>query len=271
MGTDEPRQAANIDLSSRCLASLEADQIASAQRQARRIEDAALRAIAEDQIRLVLDIKACLVNGDVEQAGKLSQARIGGIQRKSQAALENRPVHRNRPPPSRVKAKKPSAGKEGRHPQPDFTDFPAEIRKILHQLTQRIGRARVGSPHPEFSPAVLLQLAWIAYRAWRRSNPGKTFSPIRADASEIRVVGACLRQRIERGGGRLSIEELSGELGLGQAHPQRHQESPAIPLARVRLEAGRRREDRDCPAAGICLSGMKTSTLFLNPGACRLL
>jgi hypothetical protein len=163
MGTDEPRQAANIDLYSRCLASIEADRIAGAQRQARRIGDAALRAIAEDQIRLALDIRACLVNGDVEQARKLSQALIGGIKRKYQAALENRPVHRNRPPPSRVKAKEPSAGKEERHPQPDFADFPPEIRNILHQLTQRIGRARVGRRHPEFAPAVLLQLGWIAY------------------------------------------------------------------------------------------------------------
>ena len=38
MGTDEPHQAADIDLDSRCLASIEADQIAGAQRQARRIE-----------------------------------------------------------------------------------------------------------------------------------------------------------------------------------------------------------------------------------------
>jgi len=79
MGTDERPQAANIDLYSRCLAFIEADQIAGARRQARRIEDAALRAIAEGQIRLVLDIKACLVNGDVEQARKLSRALIGGI------------------------------------------------------------------------------------------------------------------------------------------------------------------------------------------------
>jgi hypothetical protein len=35
---------------------------------------------------------------------------------------------------------------------------------------------------------------------------------------EIRITGACLRQRIEEGGGRLSSKDLSRELGLGPVH-----------------------------------------------------
>jgi hypothetical protein len=217
MEADKSGPCDNADLYAQCLASIEADQIDSAKRQARRIEAVALQTIAQDQIRFVLEIKVCLANGDQDQARRLSQSLIGGIKRKYEVALGNRPVSRTWPPPSsRSGAKKPCAGKEDHRPRPDFTDFPPEIRSSLIQLMERIGRARLGGRHLEFSPAVLLQLGWIAHRAWRRSSTGRKFSPFRADASEIRVTGACLRQRIERDDGRLSIEDLSRELGLSQ-------------------------------------------------------
>jgi hypothetical protein len=69
---------------------------------------------------------------------------------------------------------------------------------------------------PDFSPAVLLELGLIAKRAWRRPGVGKNFSQLRANPTEIRIVGACLHQRIEKGGGRLSGEDLSRKMGLSQ-------------------------------------------------------
>jgi hypothetical protein len=80
---------------------------------------------------------------------------------------------------------------------------------------QIINRACTGGRHPAISPAVLLHLGWIARRTWQRWCGAQTFSPFRANALEIRITGACLRQRIEEGGGRLSSEDLSRELGLG--------------------------------------------------------
>jgi hypothetical protein len=78
-----------------------------------------------------------------------------------------------------------------------------------------MGRARAGKRHPAFSPAVLLHLGRIACRAWLRRGGGTGLSPLRASATENRIAGACIRQRIEGGGGRLSSEDLSRELGLG--------------------------------------------------------
>ena len=217
MGTDQPGRGGPADLCFRCLASLEADRIDDAKRLASRIDDPSLRTLAEDQIRFVLQIKACLANGDKDQARRLSRCLIGGLNPKDEAALGNRPVHRTRPtPPSRQGVKKPSPAEEASRPQPDSIEFPIHIRAIVDQLMQRVGRSRAGGRPTEFSPAVLLQLGWIAHRAWRRSLAGTGFSPLRADATEIRVAGACLRQRIDRGGGGISLEDLAGELGLSQ-------------------------------------------------------
>jgi hypothetical protein len=99
----------------------------------------------------------------------------------------------------------------------DLTGLPPGLRGIVEQLAQVIGRARAGDRQPDFSPAVLLELGRIAHRAWRRSGVDKSFSPLRADATEIRIVGACLRQRIEKDGGRLSGEDLSRKIGLSRA------------------------------------------------------
>ncbi len=216
MEIDDPGRGADTALYTRCLAFLEADQIGTAERQARRIEGSTLRTIAQDQIRFVLEIKACLASGDKDQARRLCHCLIGGIKRTYEAALGIRPIGRTPPPHSlRPGAKKPS-GKEGLRQQLDTTDFPPEIRSIVSELTHCIERARGGEHRPAFSLAVMLQLGWIAHRAWRRSRPNTRYSPFRADASEIRIAGACLRQRIERGGGPLSIEALSAELGVGE-------------------------------------------------------
>ena len=109
------------------------------------------------------------------------------------------------------------AGRAGRRPQLDLTGLPPCLQGIVIQLAQIIGRARTGDRQPDFSPAVLLELGRIAHRAWRRSSVGKAFSPLRADPTEIRIVGACLRQRIEKDGGRLSGEDLSRKMGLSRA------------------------------------------------------
>jgi hypothetical protein len=102
-------------------------------------------------------------------------------------------------------------------PPLDLTDFPPYIRYVLEQVTQQIARARAGERHPAFSPAVLLHLGRIACRAWQRRGGGTGLSPLRASATEIRLAGACLRRRIEGGGGRLSSEDLSRETGLRRA------------------------------------------------------
>jgi hypothetical protein len=218
METDEPSRGVDDDPYARCLAYLEDDQIALAERHARRIEDVAVRAIAEDQIRFVLEIKACIASGDEDQAKRLTRSLIGGIKLKYEAALGIQPVRRIRPPASpRPGEKEPPAVRAGRRPLLDLTGLPLGLRGIVEQLMRTIERARTGERQPDFSPAVLLELGRIAHHAWRRSGVGKTFSPLRADATEIRIVGACLRQRIEKDGGRLSGEDLSKEMGLSRA------------------------------------------------------
>jgi hypothetical protein len=218
METTKLRRIVDTDPYNRCLAYIEDDQITRAKRQARRIEYAAIRAIAQDQIRFVLKIQTYLANGDKDRARRLTRSLIGGLKLKYETALGTHPIPRTRPPcSSRPPEEKPAAGGEDSRPQSALTNFPHDIQDTLKQLTQIIGRARAGERHPTFSPAVLLHLGWIARRAWQRWSGGRTFSPFRADASEIRITGACLRQRIEEGGGWLSSEDLSKELGLSQA------------------------------------------------------
>jgi hypothetical protein len=112
---------------------------------------------------------------------------------------------------------KPAATAEVGGPAPDLTDLPPDIRGALEQLAQQIARARAGERHPALSPAVLRHLGEIACRAWLRRGGGTPLSPLRASATEIRIAGACLRRRIEGGGGRLSSEDLSRETGLSRA------------------------------------------------------
>jgi hypothetical protein len=218
METDELSQGVDDDPYDRCLAYIEDDQIALAERQARRIEAVAVRAIAQEQIRFVLEIKARIATGNEDQAKLLARCLIGGIKLKYETALGIRPVRRIRPLASpRRGGKEPSAGRAGCRPQLDLTGVPPGLQGIVEQLVQVIGRARAGDRRSDFSPSVLLELGRIAHRAWRRSSVGKPFSPLRADATEIRIVGACLRQRIEKDGGRLSGEDLSRKIGLSRA------------------------------------------------------
>jgi hypothetical protein len=195
----------DTDPFSRCLAYLVADQIAKAERQARRIEDAASRRVAQDQIRFVLEIKAYLAEGDEERARRLTRSLIGGIRQKYETALGIRPDRRARP-------------RSARRSRPDLTSFPPDIRDSIEQLTRILERARAGKRATDFSPAVLLHLGWIAHRAWRRWSVGQRISPLRASASEIRITAACLRRRIEEGGGRLTAEDLSRETGLSRMY-----------------------------------------------------
>jgi hypothetical protein len=190
---------------SRCLAYLVADQIARAERQARRIEHAAIRRVALDQIRVVLEIKAYLAEGDEERARRLTQSLIGGVRQKYETALGSRPDRRARP-------------RSARRSRPDLTSFPPEIRDTIEHLTRVLERARAGERAPDFSPAVLLHLGWIARRAWRRWGGARGCSPLRASASEIRITAACLRRRIEAGGGRLTGEDRSRETGLSRTY-----------------------------------------------------
>ena len=206
----------DIDPYNRCLAYIEDDQITRAKRQARRIEYAAIRAIAQDQIRFVLKIKTYLANGNKDRARRLTRSLIGGLKLKYETALGIHPIPSTQPlSSSRPPEEKPAAGGEDSGPQPDLTNFPPDIRDTLQQLMQFIDRAPTRGWHPAFSPTVLLHLGWIARHTWQRWGGDKTFSPFRADAVEIRITGACLRQRIEEGGGRLLSEDLSRELGLG--------------------------------------------------------
>jgi hypothetical protein len=205
MVTDKSGRGDNTDLYLRCLASIEADQIARAKRQARRIEDVTIRRVAHDQIRLVLEIKAYLAEGDEERARRLTRSLIGGIRQKYETALGIRPDRRARP-------------RSARRSRPDLTSFPPDIRDSIEHLTRILERARAGERDLDFSPAVLLHLGWIARRAWRRWSGGQGCSPLRASASEIRITAACLRQRIEAGGGRLTGEDLSRETGLRRGY-----------------------------------------------------
>jgi hypothetical protein len=215
MDTDKPSGAADTDPYNRCLAYIEDDLIVQAERQARRIENAAIRTIAQDQIRFVLQIKACLGDGNKERARRLARSLIGGIRLRYEAALGiDSPTHTPSPSSPRSGGEQPSADSKARHPPPNLASFPPDIRGTLKQLTQITGRARAGKRHLDLSPAVLLHLGWIARRAWRRG--GKGLSPLRASASEIRITGACLRQRIEKRGQRLSIEDLSRETCLSR-------------------------------------------------------
>jgi hypothetical protein len=218
METTNRSRVVDIDAHARCLTYLEDDQIIRAQRQARRIKYAAIRAIAQDQIRFVLKIKTYLANGNQDQARRLTRSLIGGLKLKYQTALGIHPIPGTQPPSSsQPPEEKPAVGGGDSGPQPALASFPPDIRDTLKQLMQIIGRARAGDRHPAFSPAVLLHLGWIARRAWQRWSGDKTLSPFRADALEIRLTGACLRQRIEEGGGWLSSEDLSREMGLSPA------------------------------------------------------
>jgi hypothetical protein len=216
MQTTKLRKIVDIDPYNRRLADIESDQITRAKRQARRIEYAAIRAIAQDQIRFVLKIKTYLANGDKDRARRLTRLLIGGVKLKYETALGIHPIpiaqslSSSRPP-----EEKPAVGGETCGPQPDLANFPPEIRDTLKQMMQIIDQAPTRDRHPAFSPMVLLHLGWIAHRTWRRRCGGQTVSPLRADALAIRITGACLRQRIEGGGRRLSSEDLSRELGLG--------------------------------------------------------
>jgi hypothetical protein len=205
MQTDEPSRGADTEPFRRCLAHLVADQIARAERQARRIEDAAIRRVALDQIRVVLEIKAYLAEGDEGRARRLTRSLIGGIRQKYETALGIRPDRRARP-------------RSARRSRPDPTGFTPEIRDTIEQLTQILERGRAVERAPDFSPTVLLHLGWIARRAWRRWSGGRGRFPLRASAAEIRITAACLRRRIEAGGGRLTGEDLSRETGLSRMY-----------------------------------------------------
>jgi hypothetical protein len=217
METNPSGRRATTDLYVLCLSSIDAGRLARAERQARLVKDDALRSIAENQIRLVLEIESCLEEGDKKQARKLVPALIGAVKLKYELLLERRPVNPTKPHPPRAREDELSVASPDHRAPADSTAFPPEIRMILGQLTQRIGRARRGGRNLDFSSAVLLQLGWMAHRAWRRSSHAKNLSPIRADPTEIRTAGACLRQRMEKGGGRLSIDDLSRELDIAQS------------------------------------------------------
>ena len=217
METTRPSRSVDLTFYTRCLASIERGRIALAKRQARRIERPAIRAIARDQIRFALKIQTYLDDGDMERARRLTRSLIGGVRLKYETALGILPI----PRPgalacSRWGGVKPAAAEDGR-PSPDLTDLPPDIRDALKQLTQQMGRARAGERHPAFTPAVLLHLGRIACRSWLRRGGGTGLSPLRASATEIRLAGACLRQRIEEGGGQLSSEDLSRETGVSRA------------------------------------------------------
>src|SRR5262249_46289723 len=150
-----------------------------------------------------------------ERARRLTRSLIGGVRLKYETALGILPIPRTgAPASSQPRGVRPAAAAEVGRPAPHLTDLPPDVRDALQQLTQEIERARAGERHPAFSPAVLLHLARIACRAWLRRGGGTGLSPLRASATEIRIAGACIRQRIEGGGGRLSSEDLSRELDL---------------------------------------------------------
>jgi hypothetical protein len=217
MKNKKPARGADTRLYFQCLASIEAERIAIARQQASRIEDAALRTIAEDQIRIVIEINECLAHGDTAEARRLSRSLIGGIRKKHESSLEDPSVSHIQPSSSGTSENEPLATTGEDRPAPsDFADFPPEIRTTLGQLTQSLQRARMGRRDVDFSPAVLLQLGAIAHRAWGRPRFAQNLSPLRATATEIRIVGMCLRQRIEGDGRRLSIEDLSREGGLSR-------------------------------------------------------
>ena len=113
METAKLRRIVDIDPYNRCLAYIEDDQITRAKRQARRIEYAAIRAIAQDQIRFVLKIKTYLANGNKDRARRLTRSLIGGLKLKYETALGIHPIPpRNLfPPPGRQKRSPPLAGK----------------------------------------------------------------------------------------------------------------------------------------------------------------
>jgi hypothetical protein len=216
METTKPSRRVDLTVYIRCLASIERGRIALAKRQARRIGRPAIRAIARDQIRFALKIQTYLADGDTERARRLTRSLIGGVRLKYETALGILPIPRTgAPASSRCGGAKPAAEEDSR-PAQDLTDLPPDIRGALEPLTQRIDRARAGERHPALSPAVLRHLGEIACRAWLRRGGGKGFSPLRASATEIRLAGACLRRRIEGGGGRLSSEDLSRETGLSR-------------------------------------------------------
>jgi hypothetical protein len=217
METTQPSRSVDLTAYTRCLASIERGQIALAKRQAHRIERPAIRAIARDQIRFALRIQTYLADGDTERARRLTRSLIGGVKLKYETALGILPIPQTGPPASsRPGGAKPAATAEDGRPAPNLTDLPPDIRDALKQLTQRVDRARAGERHPAFSPAVLRHLGRIACRAWLRRGGGQGFSRLRASATEIRISGACLRQRIEDGGGRLSGEDLSQETGVSR-------------------------------------------------------
>jgi hypothetical protein len=218
METTQPGRSVDLTVYTRCLASIERGRIALARRQARRIERPAIRAIARDQIRFALQIQTYLDDGDTERARRLTQSLIGGVRLKYETALSILPIPRpGAPACSRRGGAKPSDAAEDGRPAPDFTDLPPDIRDAVKRLTQQMDRARAGERHPAFSTGVLLHLGRIACRAWLRRGGGTGLSPLRASATEIRLAGACLRQRIEEGGGQLSSEDLSRETGVSRA------------------------------------------------------
>jgi hypothetical protein len=217
METTKPSRSVDLTVYTRCLASIERGQIALAKRQARRIQRPAIRAIARDQIRFALKIQTYLADGDTERARRLTRSLIGGVRLKYETALGILPIPRTGAPvSSRPAGAKPAATAEDDRPTTDLTDLPPDMR-ALKQLTQQLDRARAGDRHPAYSPAVLLHLGWIACRAWLRRGGSTGLSPLRASATEIRLAGACLRRRIEDGGGRLSSEDLSRETGVSRA------------------------------------------------------
>ena len=217
METTEPSRSVDLTVYTRCLSSIERGQIALAKRQARRIGRPAIRSIARDQIRFAVKIQTYLADGDTERARRLTRSLIGGVRLKYETALGILPIPDIGAPAScRRGGAKPAAEGDSRPPL-DLTDLPPDIRDALEQLARQIDRARVGERHPAFSPAVLLQLGRIACRAWLRRGGGTGLSPLRASATEIRLAGACLRRRIEGGGGRLSSEDLSRETGVSRA------------------------------------------------------
>jgi hypothetical protein len=268
---DEPRRGSDTDLYIRCLASIEADEVTGAKRQALHIEDATLRTIAEDQIRFVLEIKACLARGDKDQARKLRRSVIGGIRRTYEAPLEDRPV-------GRPHAASPLAPADG------TGAFPRSARGAsatgCHQIPSRESRHRqpVDPAHRGGTggraPTPVLPGGPAAARVDRPSGLAAIERPQAVFTDPGRHLGDSGRRGVsspaDRRGWRAALDRGTFR-GTGRdrgVYPQGREEPPAIPPARVRLEDGRGCEDRvrrrtGCPGARYVTSDSGSLALSL--------
>jgi hypothetical protein len=194
---------------SQCLAYLESDQILLAEQQVERIKDTSVRAIAEDQIRFVQQLKFHLRDGDTTRAKQLTRSLVEGVREKYEEIIR---IHHVDTAPStkslRTKGKGSHARVMSSLQRSKLMNMPLDLRKAIEQPVQgnNIARSLV------FSDAVMLQLALIARRAWLIRKNGR--SKLRANITEIQITGILLGQRIERGGGRLSISMLADEVGV---------------------------------------------------------